>query len=76
MYDISAIKKLPVAERLKIIDELLNSIEKEEMSHYTTNEEASVVKERIEKYEKGQMKFDSWKNVKERLEKDSVAYKN
>lgn len=69
MYDISAIKKLPVAERLKIIDELWNSIDDDDMPHYTKKEEVTIVNDRIEKYEKGEMKFDSLKNVQERLEK-------
>lgn len=60
-YDISAIKKLPTDEKLKIIDELWETIESDEADiEDSFDEEPEVVamlQERIEKYERGEGVF-------------------
>ena len=60
-YDISEIKKLPVKERIAIIDAIWESCIKEDKSLNKDEEELiSVLEDRIEKYEARQMKSLSW----------------
>ncbi len=70
--NIEEIKKLPPEEKLKIINELWDSIE-EGWENTETEEESSEVnsmlEERLEKYEKGESKSYPWKEVEERIKK-------
>ena len=63
-YDISEIKKLSTEEKLKIIDELWETIEDEELNTEETFDEAPEVaamsKERIEENETGEGPFLRW----------------
>ena len=67
-YDISEIKKLSVKERIAIIDAIWESCVHDDKS-LTENEEEliSVVEERVEKYESGQMKSLPWDDFIQRL---------
>jgi putative addiction module component (TIGR02574 family) len=65
---IDDIKKLPDQEKLRIIDELLVSIDDSVINEYLTEtEEDNILRERLEEYQSGKMQFDSWENVQERL---------
>ena len=70
-YDISELKKLPVQERLQIIDELWETIESPESDGEETFDEepevAALLQERIEKYERGEESFYTWEEAKSRL---------
>lgn len=61
-YDISEIKKLPVEERLGIIDEIWESCVAESPdSVYEDDEKLQVVlKERVTDYESGKMRAIPW----------------
>jgi len=59
-FNISEIEKLPVEERIKIIDAIWESCVRDDESLSGEEEILSVVEERIEKYEKGKMKTMSW----------------
>ncbi|HEX4372091.1 MAG TPA: addiction module protein [Puia sp.] len=67
--DIAEIKKLPVEQKLKIIDELWESIDDNKLDTLSQKEEMNLLEERMELYEKGKMKFSPWNEVKERLNK-------
>lgn len=67
--DISKIKKLPVEQKLKIIDELWKSIDDSEVNTLSEKEEINLLEERMELYEKGKLKFSPWNDVKEHLHK-------
>lgn len=67
-YDISAIKNLPIAERLKIIDELWKTIaDGATLDNEIDSEEEQILQDRLKKYESGEMKFYPWQDVKEKL---------
>ena len=67
-YDISEIKKLPVKERIAIIDAIWESCVQEDNSLVENEEELiSVVEGRIEKYESGKMKTLPWDDFIQRL---------
>jgi putative addiction module component (TIGR02574 family) len=67
-YDISEIKKLPVKERIAIIDAIWESCVQEDKTLAESEEELiSVVEERIEKYESGEMKTIPWDDFIQRL---------
>jgi putative addiction module component (TIGR02574 family) len=66
---IAEIKKLPAEQRPKIIDELWDSIDDNQLELLTQKEEINLPEERIELYEKGKIKFSPWNEVKERLNK-------
>jgi putative addiction module component (TIGR02574 family) len=59
-FDISEIKKLPVEERIKIIDAIWESCVRDDSSLSSDDEILNVVEERIEKYESGNMKTMNW----------------
>ena len=61
---IEEIKKLPVEEKLKILDELLNNIDEDIINECVESEEDQVLRERLELYEKGETGFHSWEEVK------------
>lgn len=61
---IEEIKKLPVEEKLKILDELLNNIDEDIINECVESEEDQVLRERLEQYEKGETSFHSWEEVK------------
>lgn len=52
-FNISEIKKLPVEQKLKIIDELWESIDDSEINTLSQKEEINLLEERMELYEKG-----------------------
>ncbi len=74
MIDISEIKKLPTEEKLRIIDELLDSIDEAETDQYNADEESpeviALLEERTAKYERGESKGHSWQEVEKELKKD------
>jgi putative addiction module component (TIGR02574 family) len=61
-YDISEIKKLPVKERLEIIEKIWETcVEEDAGSVYEDNEQLkSVLEERVTAYETGKMKAIPW----------------
>ena len=63
--DIKEIKKLSVGERLSVIGEIWESIDKEEVQ--ITDAQKLEVGERIERYKKGQTKFFSWEEIKAKI---------
>jgi putative addiction module component (TIGR02574 family) len=56
-FDISEIKKLPTEEKLRIIDELWESIDDEEKYEEESPEVIALIEERLAKYERGEGKF-------------------
>lgn len=67
-YDISEIKKLPVKERIAIIDAIWESCVEEDKSLTNDDDELiSVVDERLERYESGEMKSLPWDEFISRL---------
>jgi hypothetical protein len=67
--NIDNIKKLSSQEKLEIIDELLESIDKDTIEKHLiqpTSEE-NILRESWEQYRSGNMQFDSWENVEKRL---------
>lgn len=78
--NIDDIKKLPTPEKLKLIDELWDSIE-DDWEQYDNVEEESpeviaLLDERLEKYEKGEMKSYSWEEVRKRIETNLEQQRN
>ena len=59
-FDISEIEKLPVEERIKIIDAIWENCVRDDASLSAADEILTVVEERVEKYETGKMKTISW----------------
>jgi len=71
--NIDDIKKLPDQEKLRIIDELLVSIDDSVINEYLTeSEEDSILRERLDAYHSGNMQFDSWENVQKRLREKAL----
>ena len=68
-YNIDEIKRLPKAEKLEIIQELLTSIDQEMSEETFMTEEDLLLSERLAAYEANTMKFYSWEEVKAKLEK-------
>ena len=67
-YDISEIKKLSVKERIAIIDAIWKScIEEDEFLVSDDEEIISVLEDRVEKYDSGQMKSLPWDDFIRRL---------
>jgi putative addiction module component (TIGR02574 family) len=66
--NIDDIKKLPNEEKLRIIDELWESIDENIIDEALESEESQILNERIEAYEKGTMTFRSWEEVKKEIE--------
>jgi putative addiction module component (TIGR02574 family) len=67
-FDISEIKKLPVEQKLKIIDELWESVNDYEIAMISQEEENKLLEDRIALYESGKIKFSPWKDVKDRID--------
>lgn len=67
MIDLNEIKKLPVADRLQLIDDLWQTID-DEMPVITEEEESKIIEERMALYEKGALKFYPWEEVKARIQ--------
>jgi putative addiction module component (TIGR02574 family) len=67
--NVDEIKKLPNEEKLKIIDELWESIEDDwESEEYEESPEViQLLEERQAAYERGEMKFTPWEDVLKRL---------
>jgi putative addiction module component (TIGR02574 family) len=65
-FDISEIKKLPAEEKLRIIDELWESIDEEE-SEEESPEVIALIEERLAKYERGEGKFYTWEETETML---------
>ena len=63
--DIKEIKKLSVAERISIIEEIWESIDKGGLS--VSDSQKLEVRERIERYKKGETKFFTWAEIKTEL---------
>lgn len=66
--NIDDIKKLSNEEKLKIIDELWESIDENIIDEALESEESLILRERTAAYEKGLMKFRSWEEVKKEIE--------
>ena len=62
------IKKMPVKEKLRLIEKLSKSID----ADLIETEEDVLLQQRIKLLEKGKLKFDTWENAKKRLLKKST----
>ncbi|MDQ3846766.1 MAG: addiction module protein [Bacteroidota bacterium] len=70
--NIEEIKKLSNEEKLKIINELWESIEEDwqpDVEEPESPEVMALLEERLEKMGRGEVKFYSWEEVKDTLEK-------
>ena len=65
--DIKEIKKLSVEERISIIGEIWESIDKEGLS--VSDSQKLEVRERIGRYKKGKTEFFTWEEIKAELNK-------
>ena len=65
---VAEIKKMPVKEKLRLIEKLSNSID----TDLIKTEEDALLQQRIELLEKGKLRFDTWENAKKRLLKKST----
>ena len=68
--NVDEIKKLPDQEKLLLVDEILDSIDQSIIDNYLAVEEDEtdkILKERLELYQSGKLKSDSWENVQERI---------
>ena len=78
--DISEIKKLPAEEKLRIIDELWESINDTEKYEEESPEVIALLEERMAKYERGEGKFyteeEARKILKDHLEAFKKSKKN
>ena len=75
-FDISEIKKLPAEEKLRIIDELWESIDDEEKYEEESPEVIALIEERLAKYERGEGKFYTEEEVRMMLENKLEEIKN
>lgn len=62
------IKKMPVKEKLRLIEKLSNSID----TDLIKTAEDELLQHRIKLLENGKLKFDDWENTKKRLLKKAV----
>lgn len=67
MIDINEIKKLSVEERIQMVEAIWDSIEDDTIDLNMTPEQKKEIERRIEKYERGEGKFYSWEEVKQRI---------
>ncbi len=74
--NIDEIKKLPNEEKLKIIDELWESIDRDIINEALESEEDHILRERMEEYEKGNMKFMPWSEAKKEIEENLKRNRN
>jgi putative addiction module component (TIGR02574 family) len=70
-FDISEIKNLLTEEKLRIIDELWESIDTDEVFEEESPEVIAMLEERMAKYERGEGKFYTVEEIKAMLEKNS-----
>jgi putative addiction module component (TIGR02574 family) len=64
------IKKLSDKDKLKLIDDILDSINEETIDEYLAEKgEDHILHERWEKYKSGKTTFNSWEKTRENLEK-------
>ena len=75
-FDISEIKKLPAEEKLRIIDELWESIDDEEKYEEESPEVIALIEERLAKYERGEGKFYTEEEVRMMLANKLEEIKN
>ena len=75
-FDISEIKKLPAEEKLRIIDELWESIDEEEKYEEESPEVIALIEERLAKYERGEGKFYTEEEVRMMLANKLEEIKN
>lgn len=66
--NIDDIKKLPNEEKIKIIDELWESIDQDIINESLESEEEQILRERMEEYKKGTTTFKPWDEVKKGIE--------
>lgn len=74
--NIDEIKKLPNEEKLKIIDKLWESIDRDIINEALESEEDHILRERMEEYEKGNMKFMPWSEAKKEIEENLKRNRN
>jgi putative addiction module component (TIGR02574 family) len=65
---IDDIKKLPDQEKLKLFDQLLENMDEDVINEFLETEEDQILRERLEQYEKGEMTFRSWDEVRKTIE--------
>ena len=65
--DIKEIKKLSVAERISMIEEIWESIDKGSLS--VSESQKLEARERVERYKNGKTKFFTWDEIKTELNK-------
>ena len=65
---IDDIKKLPDQEKLKLFDQLLENMDEDVINEFLETEEDQILRERLEQYEKGEMTFSSWDEVRKTIE--------
>jgi putative addiction module component (TIGR02574 family) len=73
--NIEEIKKMPVEEKLKILDQLLDNIDEDMINEYVESEEDQILRERLEQYEKGEMTFHSWEEVKASIKENFKTHR-
>lgn len=73
--NIEEIKKMPVEEKLKILDQLLDNIDEDMINEYVESEEDQILRERLEQYEKGEMTFHSWEEVKASIKENLKTHR-
>ena len=66
--NIDDIKKLPDNEKLKLFDQLLENMDEDVINKFLETEEDKILRERLEQYEKGEMTFRSWDEVRKTIE--------
>jgi putative addiction module component (TIGR02574 family) len=66
---IQEIESLSSAEKILLVEQIWDSIDKDVMS--LTSAQKKELDRRLEKHEKGQVKYSSWEQVKQRLNKAS-----
>lgn len=67
---INDLKKLPDQEKLKLFDQLLENMDEEVINEFLETEVDQILRERLEKYEKGEMTFHSWDEVRKTIEEN------
>jgi len=76
LLNINDINKLSDAEKLQLVDEILDSIDNSVIKNYISQQEDetdNILKERWEEYQSGRMKFDTWENVYRRLQEKTKS---
>jgi putative addiction module component (TIGR02574 family) len=68
--NIDDIKKLPDQEKLKLFDQLLENMDEDAINEFLETEEDHILRERLAQYEKGEMTFRSWDEVRKTIEEN------